>query len=245
MKLIRVTKEFPKFLWGDCMQVMSEFESDSVDTIITSPPYNKKGLSGKRNVGNNIWKKFNIDYDSYNDCMKEEDYREWQISFINECFRVLKPKGSLFYNHKIRRANNKAHFPTWVFDTKLDLYQMIIWDRLNFCDVRKDYLYPNTELVFWLTKGKPIVYKDQAKFQKEVWQISPSTSNPHPAPFPNALANNCIMLTTKEDDLVLDPFMGSGTTGIECVKNNRRFIGIELSESYFDLARKRVREVEK
>ena len=243
MRLKKVKTQYPMLILGDCIEAMRKLKDNSVDTIITSPPYNKKGLSGKRNVGNNIWKKFNIDYDLYNDDMNEEDYAKWQIEFLNECFRVLKPDGSLFYNHKVRRANNKAHFPTWVFESDLIFYQMIIWDRKNCCDVRNDYLYPNTELIFWLTKGKPKVYKSQAPFQKEVWSITPSKSKLHPATFPNSLANNCILLTTQEGDVVLDPFMGSGTVGVECSLLNRKFIGIELSKNYYDLSCNQIKEV--
>lgn len=227
--------ELNKIYNNDCLEIMKDIEDNSIDCIVTSPPYNKKGLAGKRKVGNNIWKSFNIDYLSYGDDMPEVEYRNWQIKFINECMRILKPTGSLFYNHKIRRFNNTAYFPTWVFDTSAKLYQMIVWDRGNCCDMRNDYLYPTTELIFWLTKGKPTVYKSQAMFTNEVWRIPPTRAKNHPATFPNDLVKNCILLTTRENDIVLDPFMGAGTTAVESIKLNRQYIGTEMDATYYNL----------
>lgn len=226
------------------MKIISKMPSESVDTVVTSPPYNKKGLCGKQKIGNNIWKKFNIDYNSYGDDMDELSYKKWQIDFINECLRVIKPNGSIFYNHKIRRHNNIAYFPSFIFDTNANLYQMIIWNRKNCTNMRNDCLYPTTELIFWLTKGKPVVFKNQLEkeYQKEIWDILPTSSKLHPASFPEKLVENCLLLTTKNDDVVLDPFMGSGTTGVVCKKLNRNFIGIEIDKDYFDLARKRIEE---
>lgn len=232
--------EFDYIKCGDCLALMSGLADNSIDCIVTSPPYNKKGLSGKTPVGNNIWKKFNIDYDVYEDSMPEKTYQKWQQDFLNECFRVIKPSGSIFYNHKIRRSNNVAHFPQMIFNTKLSLYQMIVWDRKNCCDMRSDYLYPTTELIFWLVKGKPNVYKNQAIYQNEIWEISPSKNSFHPATFPIELAKNCILLSTKEEDVVLDPFIGSGTTAVACVSLSRHYIGFDISEHYVNECNKRL-----
>lgn len=221
---------------GDCIELMKDIPDNSIDCIITSPPYNKKGLKGGHTkIGNNIWKNFNIDYDEYNDNLSEEEYEKWQTDFLNECYRVIKENGSIFYNHKIRRYNNKAYFPQWVLNTKNNLYQMIIWNRLNCCDMRKEYLYPTTELIFWLVKGKPKTYKQNAYFKKEIWDIAPSQNKNHPASFPESLVENCILLTTEENDIVLDPFVGGGTTAIVAKKNHRHYIGFDVSDKYVNL----------
>lgn len=224
---------------SDCLQKLKEIDSDSIDCIVTSPPYNKKGLSGGgKEVGNNIWKKFNIDYSAYNDDMDESEYQTWQIDVLNECFRVIKPTGSIFYNHKIRRFNCQAYYPDFIFKSNAKLYQIITWNRQNCCDMRSEYLYPTTELIFWFVKDKPKVFKNklQKEFQKEIWDILPSRCNTHPATFPIQLPENCIKLATEENDVVLDPFMGIGTTGISAVKLKRSFIGIEIDLNYFNIA---------
>jgi modification methylase len=219
----------------DCLIGLKGLEDCSVNTIVTSPPYNKKGLSGKTKVGNQIWKKFNIDYSSYGDDMNEEDYQFWQTQILDECFRVLKDDGSLFYNHKMRRKDNVCYNPyDIVSQTPFKLYQLIIWNRKNSPNVRKDHLTPTTEYIFWLVKGKPKVFKDQIpkEFRSEVWEISPIKQTGHPAPFHPLIPELCIKLTTEEGDLVLDPFMGSGTVAKKCEEFGRNWIGFEIDKSY-------------
>ena len=228
---------------GDCLELMSQIESDSINTIVTSPPYNKKGLSGKVKTGNQIWKKFNIDYESYDDNLSEDDYANWMIQLLNEMGRIIKPDGSIFFNHKPRRHNNQVFLPTdFISKSNLRLYQLIIWNRLSSPNIRKDVLLPCTEHIYWLTKEKPKTFKEQLdkSFQSEVWTISPDKNTKHPAPFPEKLAENCLLLTTQENDLVLDPFLGSGTTAVVSKKLNRSFIGFEIDENYLKISKERL-----
>lgn len=78
-----------QLILGDCLNEVKKMQSNSIDTIVTSPPYNKKGLSGKVKPGNQVWKKFNIDYATYDDNLPEEDYSNWMIQILNEMMRVL------------------------------------------------------------------------------------------------------------------------------------------------------------
>jgi site-specific DNA-methyltransferase (adenine-specific) len=222
---------------GDCLDVMREIPSDTISCIVTSPPYNKKGLIGKVKPGNQVWKKFNIDYESYGDDLNEDDYAQWMIDILNEMKRIIKPDGSIFFNHKPRRHKNKVHLPTdFISKSDLDLYQLIIWNRLSSPNIRKDVLLPCTEHIYWLTKGKPKVFKEQItkEFHSEVWVINADRNTLHPAPFPKKLVENCILLTTEENDLCLDPFLGSGTSAVVSKKLNRNFIGIEIDQKYMD-----------
>jgi DNA modification methylase len=99
-------------------------------------------------------------------------------------------------------------------------------------------LLPCTEHIYWLTKGKPKVFKENIpkEYQSEVWTINPDKNRKHPAPFPQKLAENCILLTTEENDTCLDPFLGLGTSAIVSKKLNRNFIGIEIDEKYMTMA---------
>lgn len=228
-----------KLILGDCLEIMKDIESDSISCIVTSPPYNKKGLIGKVRPGNQVWKKFNIDYDSYGDDLSEKDYHQWMIDILNEMYRIIKPDGSIFFNHKARRHKNKLHLPTdFISKSNLDVYQLIIWNRLSSPNIRKDVLLPCTEHIYWLTKSKPKVFKENIgkEYQSEVWTINPDRNSKHPAPFPQRLVENCILLTTEENDVVLDPFLGSGTSAIISKKLNREFIGIEIDQKYLDLS---------
>lgn len=229
-----------KLILGDCLSEMKKIESDSISCIVTSPPYNKKGLSGKVKPGNQIWKKFNIDYESYGDDLPEEEYQQWMVDILNEMKRIIKPNGSIFFNHKPRRHKNKVYLPTdFIYKSELDVYQLIIWNRLSSPNVRNDLLLPCTEHIYWLTKSKPKVFKDTVdkNYHSEVWVINPDKNKNHPAPFPQKLVENCILLTTEENDIVLDPFLGSGTTAITAKKLNRQFIGIEIDEKYMTLTK--------
>jgi modification methylase len=216
---------------------MRNIPSDTISCIVTSPPYNKKGLIGKVKPGNQVCKKFNIDYDSYGDDLSEKDYSQWMINVLNEMKRIIKPDGSIFFNHKPRRHKNKVHLPTdFISKSDLDLYQLIIWNRLSSPNIRKDVLLPCTEHIYWLTKGKPKVLKENIdkKFHSEVWTINPDRNTKHPAPFPQLLVENCVLLTTELNDLCLDPFLGSGTSAIVSKKHGRNFIGIEIDQKYMD-----------
>ena len=233
-----------KLILGDCLENMKLIESDSIDTIVTSPPYNKKGLAGgKIKPGNQIWKKFNIDYSEYDDNLSESDYNDWMVEILNEMMRIIKPTGSVFFNHKPRRHNNKVYLPTdFISKSNLSLYQLIIWNRLSSPNIRKDVLLPCTEHIYWLTKGKPKTFKENLdkQYHSEIWTINPDKGSEHPAPFPEKLVENCILLTTETNDLVLDPFVGSGTTIKVSKKLDRNFIVIELDKKYYEIAELRL-----
>lgn len=229
---------------GDCLNAMKNIESNSIDTIITSPPYNKKGLiGGKKNIGNQVWKKFNIDYSKYDDNLPEEEYFFWMVEVLNEMMRVIKPNGSIFFNHKPRRHNNQVYLPTdFISKSKLSVYQLIIWNRLSSPNIRKDVLLPCTEHIYWLVKSKPKTYKEnlESAYQSEIWTINPDKGSLHPAPFPEKLVENCMFLTTLEGDVVLDPFLGSGTAAVVAKKFKRNFIGIELDSKYLEITKNRL-----
>ena len=89
--------EIDKIYNEDCLETLARLEDNSIDLIITSPPYNK-GIYAKPQKGC-IWNA-TINYDNYNDALEPEEYVSWQKKIISECMRVLKPSGSLFYNHK-------------------------------------------------------------------------------------------------------------------------------------------------
>ena len=93
--------EIDKIYNEDCLETLAKMEDNSIDLIVTSPPYNK-GLYWKdKKIGRrSSWEVAGIDYDSYQDSMSHDDYVDWQRNIISECIRVLKPRGSLFYNHK-------------------------------------------------------------------------------------------------------------------------------------------------
>lgn len=234
-------KEFlNKIICGDALEVLKQIPDGCVDCVITSPPYNKNGFRGFKcnHKSTSRWYRWeasnNIVYGEYKDDRNEEEYKLWQVKVLNEFYRILKSTGGVFYNHKVRRNNCKASHPfEWIVKSKLKFYQEIIWNRMSTVDHNVNYLNPITEKFFWLIKEKATCYKDKIPIQyhNEIWNIPPD-SNSHPAPFPLAIIELIIQISTKRGDIILDPFIGSGTTALAALKHNRNFIGIELNKDY-------------
>ena len=205
---------------GDCLELMKTIPDNSVDCIVTSPPYNKGFWSSNRNMNNGFHTKSRrIDYGTYNDTMPPDKYNQWQREVIAECLRILKPTGSLFYNHTDILKEHCTVAPLFVYD--FPVKQVIIWNRRNTPKLDKSYFFPITEYIYWIKKStaaRPNFDRKSAVLQSNIWTISPDTKNKFPAPFPVELPENCILATTKENDVVFDPFMGSGTTGVAAKK---------------------------
>ena len=229
---------------GDCHESLKTIEDNSIQCIVTSPPYNKGNLNGKANSssGNHIWKGFGINYDSCSDARPQDEYEKDMVDLFSSMYRVVKEGGSMFINHKTILKDKTAHFPKWLFDIRdWNLYQTIVWDRQCSCNIRKEVFFPRTEWIFWFTKGKkPKTHKDRCEFKSDIWRISPDKNNPHPATFPVELPLNCIHMTTDPGDVVLDPFSGSGTTGVASIMCGCEYIGFEISENYVNLANERI-----
>jgi len=227
---------------GDCLTLMEKMSSGSLDLIVTSPPYNllnssgngmKDGLGGK-------WENAELanGYDSHDDAMPYDEYVQWQRRCLDSMMRLLREDGAIFYNHKWRvqdgllqdRSDILKGFP---------LRQIIIWHRNGGLNFNDGYFLPSYECVFLIAKPG-FKLAPGANALGDVWRISQETDNPHPAPFPVELARRCIASTKAE--LILDPFMGSGTTAIAAELCGRNWIGMEISRKYRQLANRRIRE---
>ena len=215
----------------DCLEGMKRIPDKSVDIIITSPPYN----IGK--MHSNTTK-----HGTYagND-MEETDYQKWQLDIFSEMHRVLKDTGSLFYNHKVRIKKGKAIHPLeWIFKTDFLLKQEITWDMGKSPNCDKIRFFPFSERVYWLTKNTKTKIDNVNKLS-DVWRVVPTHNRKetgHIAVMPTEIAD--IVLQSVEGDVVLDPFMGSGTTAIACLNAGRQYIGFELDETYHKLSLERI-----
>ena len=215
----------------DCLEGMKRIPDKSVDIIITSPPYN----IGK--MHSNTTK-----HGTYagND-MEETDYQKWQLDIFSEMHIVLKDTGSLFYNHKVRIKKGKAIHPLeWIFKTDFLLKQEITWDMGKSPNCDKIRFFPFSERVYWLTKNTKTKIDNVNKLS-DVWRVVPTHNRKetgHIAVMPTEIAD--IVLQSVEGDVVLDPFMGSGTTAIACLNAGRQYIGFELDETYHKLSLERI-----
>lgn len=216
---------------------MKNIPDKSIDLIITSPPYN---LGKIHHTGNNVFKS----YEQYNDNMPEELYQKWQIEVLNECFRILKEEGSLFYNHKNRIRNGVQITPyEWLLKTNFLIKQEIVWFNggQNFDKCR---FYPMTERVYWLSKQSKVklfnTINHHDVFSRTDWKPQ-GTKGEFKRAFPVEMPQD-IICCFENAKIVCDPFMGSGTTGVACVNTNRSFIGIELDDKYFNIAENRIKK---
>jgi modification methylase len=227
----------------DCLDWMRTQADNSIDTILFSPPYNKKGLRGGVRTSTKLWNKANIDYATYKDNMPEDEYQAWQIQVVDECHRIIKPTGSIFYQHKIRNWARKGSHPMeWLAKTNAQFYQEIVWHRKSTMALDERYLFSTTERIYWFCKDKPTVYKQQVddQYRSDVWVIPPERQQGHPAPFPEQLAANCILLTTQQGNIVYDPFAGSGTTLLVAEGLGRTSIGTEIDPDYCQFIHQRM-----
>jgi len=228
-----------KIIQGDCLETLKNIPSESIDCVITSPPYNKHSQNRKCRK-EDTWARANIDYELFSDDLPEEEYQEQQKQILRELVRIIKPAGSIFYNHKVRVKNHKAIIPSeWLGE--FNIRQVLIWDRGSSCQLAPIRWFPSTEYIYWITKTniQPKFYK-RSKNQMEIIRIPPKPMKDHPAPFPEELVKTLMINTTDEGDIVLDPYFGSGTTGVVAKQLNRKYVGIELNPKYIEIANKRL-----
>jgi len=218
-----------KIICGDALKVMAGMPDECVDLVITSPPYN---------LGNDH-QTHGYYHNPYGDDMPEPDYQSNQIRVINECLRILKADGSLFYNHKNRIKDGLTISPyVWILESNAIVKQEIVWynGTPNFDKVR---YYPATERFFWLAISQHTRFRNYVNSQ-DLWHYSPvGTSGEHKRAFPVQMIID-ILDCFPVDIVVLDPYMGSGTVAIACQLTGRHYLGIDNSDAYCQLSRDRI-----
>lgn len=226
---------------GDCMEILPAIAR--VDWAVTSPPYNlNKAHAGGDATAQSA--RMCEKYDQwYPDDMPEADYQNWQKQVI----RLMRDKvqHSIFYNHRIRYAwhgRNKDAPDCKIFHplhwlSEFPIWCEIVWDRAS-ASTPTGRFGQGHELIYQI--GKPGQDKIRKSYgMTDVWRIRPAASDGHVCAFPVELVERCLVVSDVGDS-VIDPFMGSGTTGVACAKLGRRFIGIEIERKYFDIACERI-----
>ena len=224
----------------DCIEGMKKLDKDSIDCIITSPPYFNFQREYQRKGGRHY----------------SQDYGE--ITFliedmIQQASRVLKDKGLLFLNFGYSYSEGGVLRPFRIADrfSKFDFecIDIIIWHKNNPIPIQ-GRLTNAFEYIFVFSKSNKWKYNMPKKYIQNVWKFPVVMQNQHNkeynyahgAMFPIKLPEKCIEIGTKEGDIVLDPFMGSGTTAVSCKKLNRKFIGFDINKDYVDSANKRLNQ---
>lgn len=237
----------------DCIDFLKSIDENSVNLIVTSPPYN-----------------CGIEYDSWDDKLTWEKYLEWCESWLKECYRILKDDGRICINHYINYHEKfgKSRFPLMDFRNiqekiKYNVHKLIIWEDKTISKLTAwgSWLSASSPNILTSYEGILVSYKNQWKridkgkstiskreFIKGVsgvWNLGTDTRSLTKASFPIKLPERCIELLTYENDLVVDPFMGSGSTAIASIKTGRNFIGCDISKNYVEIANKRIDDYKK
>jgi site-specific DNA-methyltransferase (adenine-specific) len=233
-----------EIILGDALNVLKAVPSGTVDVGVTSPPYNK----GENKKG---WLVQNVKYRNSTDKLPERTYQDYQVAVLNELFRVTKPGGSFFYNHKIRWEKGLLLHPMdWLRNTDWTIKQEIIWDRMIAANIRGWRFWQVEERIYWLYKpiGKHYIGKEikpKHALLTSIWRFPPERANSHPAPFPIALPARAIYSVMDDNTgLVIDPYCGSGTTLVAAKLLGHDFVGIDISPEYVEHAQSRLRDCE-
>jgi len=242
-----------KILLGDALLALSEIEDNSIDLVFADPPYN-------------IGKNFNGKLDKWE---KDEDYLNWCYEWLDLCIKKLKPTGSFyvmtstqfmpFFDIFLRKRLNILSRLVWSYDSSGvqaknyygSMYEPILFcvkDKENYTFNKKDILVEaktgaKRKLIDY-RKTPPQIYNSE-KVPGNVWEFSRvryrmDEYENHPTQKPIALLERIIKASSKEGDLILDPFSGSFTTSFVAKKLGRKSIGIELQEDYAKIGLRRL-----
>lgn len=217
----------------DCLDAMKQIDDNSVDCVITSPPYN---LNDKRYYAN------------YQDCLTSEQYVEWLNKISKELFRIVKPNANILFNISYN-SNSKFEYIKIVnnfIDNGFKLCETMVWIKKGMPLTEINNLTRDFEFIFLFCKDKKY-FTNQKKNQIISNVIKISNSNTqidiNNACFPKELINKLLKYFSKENDLILDLFMGSGTVAVSCKEMKRNYLGFEIDEQQILISQKRLNSI--
>ena len=207
---------------GDCLERMKEIPSGSVDMVLTDPPYGMN-LTPQRVTGKFHGKK-----------IENDNQLGWSDEFFAECFRLLPKVGAamVFCSHHC-----VAEFILSARSAGFTIKNMMIWDKGQF-GIGGNWR-PQHELVLLCTKGRFVTRSNSLSTIMRFKKVHHSKSQ-HPTQKPVDMLVEMIEQPDYSPEIILDPFMGSGSTGVACANTGRKFIGIELDLNYFNIALERI-----
>lgn len=214
----------PKLMQGDCLELMKQIPDGSVDMVLTDPPYGMKYQSNRRTAT-----------DKFNKIAKDDDLC-WIGDFCAEMRRVMKNNSAAY----VFCSWHKVDVFKAALERNFKIKNLLVWVKNNHGSGDLTGAYgPKHEFVFFVHKGRCLLRDGRRPDVLEFSKVSGSKMV-HPTEKPVALIERLIKDASDEGDTILDPFMGSGTTGVAAKSLNRDFIGIELDEGYFNIAKDRI-----
>lgn len=208
---------------GDCLEFMRTLEAGSVDAVITDPPY-----------GINYQSAWRIDRADRFEVIQGDDVLSFE--WAQECARIARDPAALFVfcRWDVQQAFFEGIAQGW------HVRSQVIWDRgvHGLGDLNGQYA-PCHDVAWFAVKGK---WSFPHRRPRSIYRVDrlPANELQHPTQKPVPLMSQIIQHLTQPGDLVFDPFMGSGTTGVACMKTGRRFLGCEIDPRYFAIAERRI-----
>lgn len=222
----------------DAYKKIKELKDNSIDLVLIDPPYDIEGIEKERKI-----KKCSsyIDYCAKKTMSKISAFSKGiDFSILDEFSRICKKLNLFIF------CNKQLLFKliNYYIDDNY-LKEVLIWHKTNVCPLTSGTFLPDIEYIFYVRERgvklrggyyeKKKVFETQTNIrEKNIWQ--------HPTIKPQEILMNLIKVSTDEKDIVLDCFMGTGSTGVASHKTNREFIGIEIDKKWFDIAQKRIKQ---
>ena len=217
-----------KLYKGNCLEVMDNMDDESVDLVVTDPPYMIDYQSNRRKKEDRF-DKIKNDKDNYILIQK----------YLAECHRIMKDNTAIYcfcswHNIDFFKQEFEKHFK---------LKNIIVWNKNNHGtgDLKGSYA-PRYEFILFGHKGRTLLREKRIADVVDCAKI-PSKKLTHPTEKPQELLEIFIKQSSDEDSVVFDGFMGTGSCGIVANKLNRRFIGVELEDNYFEIAKTRLEDI--
>lgn len=229
-----------KLFQGDAIELLQKMQPKSVDLIFADPPYN---LSGK---GHLTCKNGKMTTCNKGEWDQIDDIHKFNREWVEGCVRVLKDEGTIWISGTL---HNHPSIGVTLKNLNLWIINDIIWYKPNASPLlQKNRFAPSTELIWIASKSKKYYFNyemarclNNGKQMRNLWELSAERhKTTHPTEKPEKLLERIILIGSEEGDTVLDPFMGSGTTGVVAKQLNRNFIGIEIDSAYFKIAKDRI-----
>ena len=218
---------------GDCLELLKEIKDSSIDLICTDIPYELENHGGTSSA-------------LASRCARMRDSVEFIANGIDydkvfeEFVRVCKIPNMIIFCSNLQIGKIISFFSAKELKTDL-----LVWEKSNPAPLCNGKYISDLEYIIYVhDKGSPFNNDVPIKWKRKckVYPIMIDKDKLHPTQKPLKLMNELVMTHSFENQVVLDPFMGSGTTGVVCVSNKRNFIGMELDENYFNISKKRIEE---
>ncbi len=220
-----------KIAHGDCLSLMKKLPDNSIDLVVTDPPYDVHAGKGGGAFGNRS-------------SFKEIDFMSngFDKSILDELIRVMK-KVNIYIFCSQKQIPLLINY--FAVENNCN-WNLLTWHKTNPVPACKNKYLSDTEFIFFAReKGVPILgeYKTKKTYYVTPLNTKEKKLYNHPTVKPQEILQNLIVNSSNENDIVLDPFMGSGSTGVAAINNKRRFIGIELNKEYVKTATDRIESV--